>query len=194
MLIGCQEFKTQFDEMRQQRLNEIQLDSILEAVHFESTIAYETLSLQYQNQALLSIGQEVNPLREKLSFRSDPNGIYQDDFSIIRDYLSLDDNLSFDLQEGSINGILFFSVEQKLEQIFSFSGHWTIDLEINNNNEQKIIKHISTHLFPVLKKHLKFEANWQYQVDKTAFVEHFSLTPPKGKGFWWTLHYNVELK
>lgn len=193
ILMGCQEFKTQFDEMKQQRLNEIKLDSILDANHFDTALTYDSISLQHQNQALLSIGQDVNLLRERLSYRSDPNGSYEDHFPVVTDYLSLDDNLSINLEEGFINGALFFSVEQVQQQIFTFSGHWTIDVEITNHNEAKIIQQITTHLFPILKGHLKFENDWQHQVDKGNFVEHFNLQAPRDKGFWWTLNYTIEL-
>ena len=170
------------------------VDSVLFLENFKRDNKYEPISLNYNGKPILSPGEKVQNLDSTLSFRYDPNGKYWDNFNLIKDHLSLDDNLSIELTEGSINGILFFSSDQIENQIFNISGNWTIGKEITQRNEDEIIKQITERLFPILTDKLKFQEDWKFINEKENYTEYFSVNPPKENGFWWTMDYEVKMK
>ena len=170
------------------------VDSVLISENFKRDDKYEPISLYYNGKPILSPGERVQNLASTLSFRYDPNGKYWDNFNLIKDHLSLDDNLSIELTEGSINGILFFSSDQIENQIFNISGNWTIDKEITQKNEDEIIERITERLFPILTDKLKFQEDWKFINEKENYTEYFSVNPPKENGFWWIMDYEVKMK
>src|SRR5215212_2295950 len=107
-------------------IDEVKLDSILKTENFNSGMDYGKVSLIYKGKSIFSLGQKLETLDSTFSFRYDPNGKYSNSFNLVIDYLSLDDNLSINLSEGSINGILFFSADQKNKGVFNIGGNWTI--------------------------------------------------------------------
>lgn len=147
------------------------VDSILKLEHFRREATYEPLSLSYKGKPILNLGQKVENLDSTLSFRHDPNGKYWD-INLVKDHLSVDDNLSIELKQGSINGILFFSSDQIENQIFRLSGYWTIGTELTENNKDEIIKQITEKLFPILKDKLQFESGWSFENKEENYVEH----------------------
>lgn len=172
----------------------IKVDSVLISENFEREKKYEPISLNYNGKPILSPGEKIQNLDSTFSFRYDPNGKYWDKFNLIKDYLSLDDNLSIELTQGSINGILFFSYDQIENQIFNISGNWTIDAEITQKSEGEIIEQITERLFPILKDKLKFREGWKFINEKENYIEYFLVNPPKENGFWWTMNYEVKMK
>ena len=173
---------------------ELEVDSIFLSHHFNRDVAYEPISLIYNEKPILSPGQKVQNLDSTLSFRYDPNGDFWNAFNLIADHLSLDDDLSIALKQGSINGIFFFSSDQIGNQIFNISGNWTIGTELTDSNQEEIIHQFTENLFPILKGKLVFEKNWNFENRKKGYIEYFSTYPPKGKGFYWTIDYQVKMK
>ena len=174
--------------------DELQIDSILHSKNFKREIKYEPISLTYNGRSILSPGQKIETLDSTLSFRYDPNGDFWNKLNLIKDHVCLDDELSIELKQGSINGIFFFSSDQKENQIFNIAGNWTIGTKLTKNNEDEIIEYITNQLFPILKKKLRFEENWKYEIKKPNYIEYFAMNPPKENGFYWTMDYKVALK
>lgn len=169
------------------------LDSILIVEKFASNIDYTPLSLMYHKKPIFYIGQSINTIDSSLSYRPDPNYDYQDYFHLVKDYLSLDDYLSIRLNENSsINGIIFFSVDQRKNQIFNVAGSWTFDL-LDTTLNKVAIDSVTTHLFPVLKNKLTIKNNWKYKHEKTHQIEKWDLIK-KDRLNSWSLEYNVQLK
>lgn len=169
------------------------LDSIFRVEKFSRLKTYKPLSLMFKNKAIFGIGQNYQTIDSSLSFRPDPNLKYQYYFSIVIDYLSMDNKLSIDLgNHSSINGIIFFSVERQENQIFHISGNWRFDL-YEKKMEQIAIDAITTKLFPILKDKLELRKNWTYSLESKNQIEHFKiLQRDSDKG--WGLTYRVELK
>lgn len=173
------------------------LDSIISDKNYIIGKKYEPLSLNYNGKPLNIIGEKTESLKNAIfSFRGDPDLEFKEYFGIISDYLSIDDNLQINLGENnSINGIVFFSSITNNKQIFTFSGHWTIDSEINKGTKKTITDSITKKLFPKLKDKLKIEDGWNYKIESKDFVETFEVVAPKGdKSFFWNLNYEVTLK
>ena len=171
-----------------------EIESIMNSENFKREISYEPISLNFKGKPILSLGQKVETLDTTLSFRYDPNGDFWDKVNLIKDHLSLDDNLSIELKQGSINGIFFFSSDQKENQIFNVAGNWTIGTKITEDNEAEIIEQIVEKLFPILRGQLRFEENWKYENPKKKYVEYFTMNPPKENGFYWTMDYEIKMK
>ncbi len=193
-LNSCGYFKNQKNDSEISSDMETRIDSILNSENFDRKIFYEPISLNFKGKAILRPGQKLDALDTTLSFRYDPNGGFWDKFNLIEDHLSLDDNLSIELKEGSINGIFFFSSDQQEKQIFNIAGNWTIATEVSDENEDQIIEQITGKLFPCLKGKIVFEENWKYENKKRDFVEHFKLKSPKENGYSWTMDYEVKMK
>lgn len=174
-------------------LNQVILDSIFIAENFNPSINYAPLSLFYRGNSIFHIGQSTSKLDSNLSFRPDPNYTYQNYFFVVKDYLSLDDSLSIELGNySSINGIIFFSADQKHGRIFNVAGSWTLDL-IDENMDPLAVKAISNKLFPVLKDKIKLENNWTYDIETPHQIEHWDVK--KGEVLKkWLLNYEVQLK
>ena len=114
--------KSSQNESEQNVEIQLKVDSILSSHNFKREIVYEPLSLIYNGKPILNPGQKVVTLDSTLSFRYDPNGKFWNKSYLIKDHLSLDDEISINLNEGSINGIFFFSSDQIENQIFDVSG------------------------------------------------------------------------
>ncbi len=168
------------------------IDSILRTRNFNPNTTYKPLSLHYKGKSFLSPNQTTNTLKNTFSYRPDPNGEFSHDFNYVKDYLSIDDNLSINLTQGSVNGILFFSSDQKYNRIFSISGYWTIDSKLIKDNPSEIITQISKQLFPVLKGKFELKKNWNYQHKKDNYIEHFSIETPDENSLFWNLHYKIH--
>jgi|SRR5690554_1860829 len=173
------------------------LDSILQNKNYISGKKYEPLSLHYQGKPLAIIGKNADTLKATdFSFRGDPNLEFQGYFGLISDCLSMDNNLQIAMDDNqSINGIIFFSVIEKNREIFTFSGSWTIDTEVNSSTKKMIADSITTKLFPKLKNKLKIEDGWNYSIESNDFIETFEIIAPKENNvFFWHLSYDVDLK
>ena len=171
------------------------LESIFYSQNFRRNLKYEPISLIYKGKSILYPGQKVENLDSSLSFRPDTEGEFREEYNIVRDYLSLDDNISIELKQGGyIGGILYFSSDQKEKQIFNISGNWTIGIKLTEKDKSKIIEHFTEKLFPILKGKLKLEAGWKYENRKENYVESFSLNSPNENGHYWNLDYKVKMK
>lgn len=194
LFISCKQNENRSKEINQ---NSQVLDSIISDKNFIIGKKYEALSLNYNGKPLNIIGEKTDSLKNtNFSFRGDPNLEFREYFGIISDCLSMDDNFQINLDENnSINGILFFSSITNNKQIFTFSGHWTIDSDINKETKEIITDSITKKLFPKLKDKLKIEDGWIYKIETKDFVETFEIVAPKeGKSLFWNLNYEVILK
>ncbi|GEM_PF-4165631 len=194
LFFSCKQNESQTNRLNQ---NDKVLDSIITKKNFVINKKYESLSLNYRGKPLKIIGEKTDSLKNSnFSFRGDPNLEYQDYFETISDCLSMDDNLQINFDENnSVNGIVHFSSINKNKQIFTFSGNWTIDSDINNSTKEIITDSITQKLFPKLKGKLKIEDGWKYKIESKDFVETFEVIAPKrDKSFFWNLNYEVNLK
>ena len=174
--------------------NLARLDSIFIVENFRPETSYAPISLYYKSKPLLTPGQKTEDLPNNFSYRPDPNSDYQDYYNLIIDYLSLDDNLSIELSSGSINGIIFFSADRLEKRIFNVTGHWTIDMDIDDDSKYEINQAICNRLFPDLKDKIEFIDDWNYSINHQNHSEIFKLKAPDKNGGRWTLSYSVELK
>lgn len=172
----------------------LELKAIFYSHNFSKNLKYAPISLIYKGKSILSPGQKTEKLDSLFSYRYDSEGGFRDEFNIVRDYLSLDDNLSIELKEGSINGILFFSSDQKENKIFNISGNWTIATKLTEDNKEEIIEEITEKLFPILRDKLKFESGWKYENIKDNYIEYFSLNSLNKNRHYWNLDYEVKMK
>lgn len=194
ILISCNQNRNQTGGLDK---NDKILDSIIAGKNYVVDKKYEPLSLNYKGKPLSIIGENSDSLKNtNFSFRGDPNLEFQEYFGLISDCLSMDDNLQIQLDENnSINGIVFFSSFKNNKQIFTFSGNWIIDSEINEETKQIISDSITKKLFPKLKGKINIEDGWNYKIVSKDFIENFEIVAPKeDKSFFWNLEYNVTLK
>lgn len=173
--------------------NTTNIDSILITKNFKRETVYKPISLNYKGKSLLRPGQKIDSLNVNLAFQPNANGEFQDIHHLIKDYISLDNNLSIQLKQGSINGILTFSVDQNEDQIFNISGNWTIDTHITKNSKIEIVDSITKQLFPVLKEKLKFKENWKYENKNDHYTEYFMLNSPDKNRLFWNLDYQIKM-
>ena len=182
-------------ESQQITEKKFQVDSILNSHNFNREVLYDPLSLIYNGKPILRPGQKVENLDSTLSFRYDPNGDFWNKSYLIKDHLSLDEDLSINLKQGSINGILFFSSDQVDNQIFNVTANWTIDTDINEKNSGEIIEIFEKQLFPSLTEKIKFEENWEYEVEKDNYVEYFRMnSPEESPNLYWTIDYYIQMR
>lgn len=193
LLNGCGKSVNQVVEIKPAHESHSRVDPIFLLENFRRDVEYQPISLRYKGKSILIPGQKVEDIHSSLSFRYDPNGDFWNKSSLIKDHLSLDDDLSIELEKGSINGIFFFSSDQKENRVFNISGNWTIRTQLTEDNEVEIIEQITKKLFPILKNKLKFEKNWKYESKNKNYIEHFLINPPKEEGSYWTMNYKVQM-
>lgn len=169
-------------------------EEILNKVNLKKDIPYEPISLHLKGKPILTLGQHVQEIRNTIHFREDPNGRWGYQTNLIKDHVSTDDKLSIALEEGGINGILYFSSEEKEHRIFAIGANWTIDTKINEKSKEKISQLIVERLFPVLEDKLKIEDGWKYTQTKANFVEHFSINAPNENRHYWNMRYEIAIK
>lgn len=191
-LNSCNNTEQAVDEAKTNSDILVKVDSILIAQNFKRETKYEPLSLNLNGKPILRPGQKIETLDSTFSYSWDVNGAYWNQSNLIKDHLSMDTELSIDLDLGSINGIFFFSSDQIENQIFNIQGSWLIDTEVTSKNENEIIEKISDILFPCLIDKIKFDENWKYSIKKANYVEQFELNSPKeNEGLQWSLSYQV---
>lgn len=153
---------------------------------------YQALSLNFNGKPIFSIGQKLTEIDSTLSYQIDPNSGYQDYFPTVKDYMTTEDKLSVHKigKHSYINGILYFSADQKSQRIFNVSGTWGF-LSYENGIMEKMKIWLTENLFPKLKNKFEFKDNWNYKIENQNQIEHFELNKNKDS---WILNYEVELK
>jgi hypothetical protein len=173
-------------------------DSIVKLTNFDTLKIYSSpVCLQYKGRPLLTIGQNISALDTGLSFRPDPNLDYWQYWPDITDYLSGDDFYWVRLKTGSLNGMIYFSTDKK-KRIFTLSGSWLFDIDINTDTKNLVLDAITTNLFPCIKGQLDFDKKLKTKIEHADFTETFELVPPdttQGRTYnEWDLEYEVILK
>ncbi len=189
--ISCKQTDKKIAENRTDR-NEIILDSIYRIEKLDTMANYQPLSLNFNGKPIFSIGQRLTEIDSTLSYRIDSNLDYQDYFPTVKDYITTEDKLSvYKIGKHSyINGILYFSADQKSQRIFNVSGTWGFQVYENGIIEKMEIW-LTENLFPELKNKFEFKDKWNYKIENQNQIEHFELNKNKNS---WTLNYEVELK
>jgi len=189
--ISCKQTDKKIANKKTDR-NEMILDSIYRSEKLDTIVNYQPLSLNFNGKPIFSIGQKLNEIDSNLSYRIDGNLDYQDYFPTVKDYITTEDKISvFKIgQHSYINGILYFSADQKSQRIFNVSGTWGFQIHESGIIEKMKIW-LTEELFPELKDKFEFKDKWNYKIESQNQIEHFELTKDKES---WILNYEVELK
>lgn len=173
-------------------------DSILTAENFDTTVTNsDKCCLYYKGKPHLAFGQNINQFDTTLAFRYDPNGCFQDYYSLgILDYLSLDDFYSAELPTGKIVGVMFFTTD-KQNRIFKLNLSFKIYAKLETASGSEIINYLRDKYFPCLPA--DFKSKQQYELIHKNFVEQFRLyqSPDSADvehGFkpHWSLDYSIR--
>ncbi|WP_281979461.1 hypothetical protein [Tenacibaculum mesophilum] len=189
--ISCKQTDKKIAEKRTDR-NEVILDSIHRIEKLDTIANYKPLSLNFKGKPIFAIGQKLTEIDSTLNYRIDPNLDYQDYFPTVKDYITTEDNLSVHKigKHSYVNGILYFSADQKSQRIFNVSGTWGFQVYESGIIEKMEIW-LTENLFPALKNKFEFKDNWSYKIETENQIEHFELNK---KNENWILNYEVELK
>ena len=98
--------------------NNLVLDSIYTAEHFDPDRIYSSIGLFKDSLPFMKPGQTLDQLPEWFDYREDPNADYWEHYEVVVDYLSIPEEFRVELEDGSVNGIMFFSAGQKDKKIF----------------------------------------------------------------------------
>lgn len=192
LVFSCKQVNKKIADIKIEQ-SKIVLDSIFEAEKFNPKLDYKPLSLIYKGKPIFSIGETTKAIDPNLSYRPDPNANYQNYFFVVKDFLSMDDDLSIELVDNSsINGIIFFSADQKEDRLFNVAGCWTFDLQ-NDSINKIALDSLSNKLFPILKNKIEFNDDWTFNNETQNLIEKWYITKESVLKLW-SLNYKVELK
>jgi len=162
---------------------------------FDRKKQFDPLSLVVEGRRQTFLGRRIKEVRSELHIGLDPNGEFSAVPDPVTDYFSMDPRLSLQLNEGSVNGILFVAALEDGGRIFDVSGSWLFDLDLENEgsvNEARSA--IEEKLFPELKDKLRIEPGWEYSIEKDTLSEQFTISLPEAGRPYASLYYEVRMK
>lgn len=173
------------------------LNEVLQQHNYTIGQKYPPLSLCLKGKPVSILGYTKQELEsQELDIGTlDPNGLYSEHYSEIRDFISTDNEFRIPLNDTQgINPSIFYHVIAKNNEVFSLTANWLIDYEVTLSNSNQLVEKITSLLFPTLKGNLKWKDNWEYTLDNSIFVEKWKVTAPQEDGrSYWNLSYQVTI-
>jgi hypothetical protein len=171
------------------------LDSIFQAIHFDTTVTYEPCCLMLNDKPFVKFGMRRSALDSLFTFNTLLGGRfakYPDRFS---EGLAFTNAINLDQTTGSLNGTFFVSSENYKGRVIGFHANWVMITDFTPETVQEAIDSLGAVFFPCIAGKMTAK-DTVFTVQHPHFDEIFSVTRPEKPDdhHWGTFSYDTELK
>ena len=168
------------------------LDSIHNAEEFIPRLNYPSIAIFKDSLPFIRPGLKLEDLPSWFDYDIEPNLDFCQYPDVVTNYMSSDEALSVALEDGSVDGAMFFSASKKDRRVFNISTTWSFNVPDNPKSQQLAMDALCAQLMIHMKGFPQFEDGWFFELDDRGFTERYEMHAPED-GQLWHLEHRVIL-